>query len=86
MCQWFFDEFRDMKRAISTGDNSDCRRCENIKLKDMDRFGMVIERQGQIEQLIKEWGFLPFFKSGIEGFSIEEICNRGCIIMQSPLL
>ncbi len=39
----------------------------------MDRFGIIIERQEQLEELIKEWGFLPFFKNGIEGFSIEEL-------------
>ena len=39
----------------------------------MDRFGTVIERQDQLESLIKELGFLPFFKNGIEGFSIEEM-------------
>ena len=38
-----------------------------------DRFGIVIERQEQIERLIREWGFLPFFKNGIPGFSIEEM-------------
>lgn len=39
----------------------------------MDRFGIIIETQEQIEQLIRDWGFLPFFKNGIEGFSIEEM-------------
>lgn len=39
----------------------------------MDRFGIIIETQEQIEQLIREWGFLPFFKNGIKGFSIEEM-------------
>lgn len=39
----------------------------------MDRFGIVIEHQEQVEGLIREWGFLPFFKNGIEGFSIEEM-------------
>ena len=39
----------------------------------MDRFGIIIERQEQIEELIRKWGFLPFFKSSIEGFSIEEM-------------
>ena len=39
----------------------------------MDRFGIIIERQDQLEALIKEWGFLPFFKNGIPGFSIEEM-------------
>ena len=37
----------------------------------MDRFGITIERQEQLEGLIREWGFLPFFKNSIEGFSIE---------------
>ena len=39
----------------------------------MDRFGIIIERQEQLEALIKEVGFLPFFRNGIEGFSIEEM-------------
>lgn len=39
----------------------------------MDRFGIVIERQEQLEDLIRQCGFLPFFKNGIEGFSIEEM-------------
>ncbi len=39
----------------------------------MDRFGIIIEHQHQLEALIKEWGFLPFFKNGIAGFSIEEL-------------
>lgn len=39
----------------------------------MDRFSMAIERQEQVEEIIREWGFLPFFKNGIEGFSIEEM-------------
>lgn len=39
----------------------------------MDRFGIIIERQEQLEALIKEFGFLPFFRNGIEGFSIEEM-------------
>ena len=39
----------------------------------MDRFSIIIEHQAQIEYLIKDWGFLPFFKNGIEGFSIEEM-------------
>lgn len=34
---------------------------------------IIIERQEQVERLIREWGFLPFFKCGIEGFSIEEM-------------
>lgn len=38
-----------------------------------DRFSIVIERQEQLERLIKEWGFVPFFKNGIKGFSIEEM-------------
>ena len=41
----------------------------------MDRFSIIIERQEQIEELIREWGFLPFFKNGIEGFSIEEMTS-----------
>lgn len=32
-----------------------------------------ITKQIQLENLIKEWGFMPFFKNGIEGFSIQEI-------------
>ena len=39
----------------------------------MDRFSMIIERQEQVENLIREWGFLPFFKNNIRGFSIEEM-------------
>lgn len=39
----------------------------------MDRFDMVIEHQQQVEELIRCWGFLPFFKNGIKGFSIEEM-------------
>lgn len=39
----------------------------------MDRFDIIIERQEQLEALIKEWGFLPFFKNVIPGFSIEEM-------------
>ncbi|MCQ2259021.1 MAG: hypothetical protein MJZ41_13680 [Bacteroidaceae bacterium] len=38
-----------------------------------DRFSIVIERQEQLERLIKEWGVVPFFKNGIKGFSIEEM-------------
>ncbi|MCD8297622.1 MAG: hypothetical protein LUC88_08615 [Prevotella sp.] len=33
----------------------------------------TIETQEQLEQRIQEWGFLPFFRNGVEGFSIEEI-------------
>ena len=39
----------------------------------MDRFGIIIERKDQLEALIKEWGFLPFFNNVIPGFSIEEM-------------
>jgi hypothetical protein len=39
----------------------------------MDRFDITIERQEQVEELIQEWGFLPFFKNHIAGFSIEEM-------------
>lgn len=39
----------------------------------MDRFDIIIERQEQIEALIREWGFLPFFKNSTVGFSIEEM-------------
>ncbi|MBR5607400.1 MAG: hypothetical protein IKW44_03350 [Bacteroidaceae bacterium] len=39
----------------------------------MDRFSIIIERQEQVEEIIREWGFLPFFKNGIAGFSIEEM-------------
>ena len=39
----------------------------------MDRFGIVIEHQKQVEELIREWGFLPFFKNTVSGFSIEEM-------------
>lgn len=33
----------------------------------------MIENQQQLERLIREWGFMPFFKNGIDGFSIEEL-------------
>lgn len=39
----------------------------------MDRFSIIIERQEQLESLIQELGFLPFFKNVIKGFSIEEM-------------
>ena len=39
----------------------------------MDRFGIIIERQEQLERLIKEIGFMPFFKNAVKGFSIEEM-------------
>lgn len=39
----------------------------------MDRFSIVIEHQQQVEELIRRWGFLPFFKNCIPGFSIEEM-------------
>ena len=32
-----------------------------------------ITTQFHLERLIKQWGFMPFFKNGIEGFSIQEI-------------
>lgn len=32
----------------------------------------MVESQEQLESLIEEWGFMPFFKNGIDGFSIEE--------------
>lgn len=35
-----------------------------------------IETQEQLEKLIQKWGFVPFFKNGIEGFSIEEAMPR----------
>jgi len=38
-----------------------------------DRFNISIERQDQLEKLIREWGFVPFFRNGIQGFSIEEM-------------
>lgn len=38
-----------------------------------DRFGIVIESQEQVERLIAQWGFLPFFRNGVEGFSIEDM-------------
>ena len=34
---------------------------------------MEITKQHQLERLIREWGFMPFFKNGIEGFSIQEL-------------
>ncbi len=33
----------------------------------------TIVTQEQLEQRIREWGFLPFFRNCVEGFSIEEI-------------
>ena len=39
----------------------------------MNRFDIVIEHQPQVEELIRNWGFLPFFKNTIPGFSIEEM-------------
>lgn len=39
----------------------------------MDRHDIVIEQQAQLERIIKEWGFVPFFKNNIAGFSIEEM-------------
>ena len=33
----------------------------------------MIETQEDLEQLIRVDGFMPFFKNGIEGFSIEEL-------------
>lgn len=33
----------------------------------------MIETQEQLERLIKTWGFMPFFKNGVKGFSIEEL-------------
>ena len=33
----------------------------------------MVETQGQLERVIAEWGFLPFFKNGIQGFSVEEL-------------
>lgn len=42
-------------------------------LMGMDRFDIIIERQEQLEELIREYGFVPFFKNCIEGFSIEEM-------------
>ena len=33
----------------------------------------LITNQHNLETLIKKWGFMPFFKNGIEGFSIQEI-------------
>lgn len=35
--------------------------------------GIMVETQEQLESVIAEWGFLPFFKNAIEGFSVEEI-------------
>ncbi|MCR5192299.1 MAG: hypothetical protein K6D59_03245 [Bacteroidales bacterium] len=33
----------------------------------------MIHSQQQLEKIIAEWGFLPFFRCGIDGFSIEEM-------------
>ena len=35
--------------------------------------GLTVESREELERLIQEWGFLPFFRNGIEGFSIEEL-------------
>ncbi|MBQ0056872.1 MAG: hypothetical protein KBT20_04360 [Bacteroidales bacterium] len=43
----------------------------------MDRFSIIIERQEQLEALIKEWGFLPFFKNVIPGFFEYLISKKG---------
>ncbi len=34
---------------------------------------MMIYTQEQLEQLIAQWGFVPFFRNGVEGFSIEDV-------------
>ena len=34
---------------------------------------LLIETQEQLEKLIAEWGFMPFFKNKVRGFSIEEL-------------
>lgn len=46
--------------------------CPELQIK-MDRFSIVVEHQEQLESIIKQFGFLPFFRNGIEGFSIEEM-------------
>ncbi len=33
----------------------------------------MIETQAELEQTIAEWGFMPFFRNGVEGFSVEEL-------------
>ncbi len=35
----------------------------------------TIQSQQDIEDLIEEYGFLPFFKNNVKGFSIEENCD-----------
>lgn len=37
------------------------------------RFSTIIERQEQLERIIQQWGFLPFFKNHIKGYSIQEM-------------
>lgn len=36
----------------------------------------MIRSMQQLEQKALEWGFLPFFKNGIEGFSVDELTPR----------
>lgn len=33
----------------------------------------MIQTQEQLERLIRDWGFMPFFRNGVAGFSIEEL-------------
>ncbi len=34
---------------------------------------VTINNQHQLQQLVLQWGFLPFFRNSIEGFSVEEL-------------
>ncbi len=42
-------------------------------MEQFDRYGVVIERQEQLERHIRQVGFMPFFRNCIDGFSIEEM-------------
>lgn len=42
-------------------------------MEEFDRYSIVIEHREQLERLIRQVGFMPFFKNGIDGFSIEEM-------------
>lgn len=53
-----------------------------------DRYSIIIERQEQLEALISDWGFMPFFRNGIKGYSIEEMTPPDLLfgddMMQGP--
>ena len=37
---------------------------------------LEISNAGQLEKIVLKWGFLPFFKNEIEGFSVQELTPR----------